>query len=546
MVEKYLLSEQEVDSGPFANDSEDVKSHELYPLVTNWWVKNQKEDKVKKTLVIWSGGLEGSEEKGGGPEGHSAGIERLKKLQTKLTDSGKKEFADTNVLSNFVGVVTSWLETNANNGAFITTKTDFGSGTTGKVVKILLKFLYFGNSSRGISDVKSFINRISVEGASVKSVEKVKVQNYLDKIQLEKSGKGYSPFTDENKIEALNYYKEKSLHQVSQNGKYSKKITNLTEAIEKATNISITKGDGSIEKGEVIPGGVTTTTSQLTWPNIDNPTPEEATIMNTMFGDDKSQLPTETKSKINDYVYKSIKGIVDSGYTIKTIYYGGYSSTSKVRTKFKGVKTDDQGKTTIIYDKNPSEANNEPLADARINSIESTLKTVIDNAIKNITVESEDIEISKGESIVLPNQGPGWVNYDPKSGLDSKYGGGYGPLYEKAKGDNDNLTPQAFYGNRSTEPLKQEYDDVYGPFRKNYGFVTIVAEIIEPTEEVIPSVKGKGGYVYKINWKTKSPPGKKKVRGNVGGGISTDGKVKNTTSCPKGSKGWWNKLNSGN
>ena len=561
MVEKYLLSEQDNVSDPFANDSEEVKNHELYPLVTNWWKGHQKEDNVKKTLLIWSGGLEGSKEKGGGPAGHSAGIERLKSLQKKLTSSSYKETAPTNVLANMVGVVTSWLENLANNGVYIKTDTTFSNGTTGKIVKSLLRHMYFGNGS-GIYDVKSFITMINkiknqFPITTELTTEKIK-KNALDQANVEKSSTGYSPFTDENKIEALNYYKQKAQHQVSQSGKYSKNINSVDEAIEKAITIKVMKSsDSEVTRGENIPGEVSTVSNVLTWPNIDNPTAEEADKMNTMFGDDESRLPDETKTEINDYIYNSIKDLVGQGYKIEEITYGGYASTSKVRTAFKGVEVDEQGQSKIIYDLNPdgskkrSEENNAPLAQARVNSIETELKTIIDNAVKNIPIVSEDLVITKEGSETEPNLGPGWKNYDPQTGLDSKYGGGYGPLYTKYRQGGGNETPQQFYGNRSDNHAKQyglsgdqlntEYNEVYGPFRKNYGFVYVIATTSEPTEDITPTFEGKGEYRYLINWKSKSSS-TRKVKGNPGGGKSFVGVKLNTTACPKPNKGWWNNL----
>lgn len=561
MVKKYLLSEQDEVSDPFSNDSEDVKNHELYPLVTNWWKKHQKEDATQKTLAIW-GGVEGSKEKGGGPEGHSAGIERLKSLQKKLTSSTYKETADTNVLANMVGVVTSWLENLANSGVYIKRDTTFGKGATGKIINLLLKYIYFGSST--INDSNSFKSLIDNSGMSGLNLQDVlstdKIKTYaLDKANVGKSSIGYTSFTDADKIEALDYYKERAQSKVDSDSKYSKNINSIDEAIKKAKTITVsTKGQGEVSKGENIPGEVTTVSDVLTWPNIDNPTTEEADKMNTMFGDDDSQLPAETKSEIKNYIYNAIKDMVDQGYTIQKISYGGYASTSKVRTAFKNVEVDQQGQSKVIFDlkpdgtKNRTEENNAPLAQARVNSIETELKTIIDDAVKNIPVVSKDLTITKSGSETEPNLGPGWAKYEPQTGLDSKYGGGYGPLYTKSRDGGSNLTPQRFYGDRSDkhakslgltgEQLNKEYNEVYGPFRKNYGFVYIIATIKGKEEELTPTYEGKSGYKYTIIWEGPPPPRKKKVRGSAGGGKSFVGVKLNTTACPKPNKGWWDNL----
>jgi hypothetical protein len=561
LVEKYLLSEQDEVSDSFANDSEDVKNHELYPLVTNWWKKHQKDNTTQKTLSIW-GGVEGSKEKGGGPEGHSTGIERLKSLQKKLTSSSYDETADTNVLSNMVGVVTSWLEILANSGVYIKRDTTFGTGSTGKIINLLLTNTYFGNGS-GINDVESFKSKIdminnSLNLQSILSTDNIK-SNALDKSNVGKSSVGYTPFTDADKIEALDYYKERAQSKVDSDSKYSKNINNIDEAINTAKVIRVRKkGQGEVSKGENITGEVTTVSDVLTWPNIEDPTTEEADKMNTMFGDDDSQLPAETKTEIQNYIYNAINDMVDQGYTIQEISYGGYASTSKVRTAFKSVEVDQQGQSKVIFDlnsdgaKNRTEENNAPLAQSRVNSIETELKTIIDGAVKNIPVVSEKLKIVKGGSKTEPNLGPGWAKYEPQTGLDSKYGGGYGPLYNKSKDGGRNLTPQQFYGDRSDnhakklgltgEQLNKEYNVVYGPFRKNYGFVYIIATTSKPTEDIAPTYEGKSGYQYNIIWEGASPPRKKKVRGSAGGGKSFVGVKLNTTACPKPNKGWWDNL----
>lgn len=560
---KTILIEQNEVSGPFSNDSEDVKNHELYPLVTNWWKKHQKDNPTQKTLAIW-GGVEGSKEKGGGPEGHSNGIDRLKSLQNKLTSPSDKETADTNVLANMVGVVTSWLENLANSGVYIKRvlgDTTFGTGTTGKIINLLLTITYFNNGS-GINDVGSFkrkIDMISNRSDVESTLSTDSIKSTLDRVNVGKSSVGYTPFTDADKIEALNYYKERAQSKVDSDSKYSKKIDSIDKAINTAIQIGVRKkGQGEVSKGENIPGEVTTVSDELTWPNIDNPTTEEADKMNTMFGDDNSQLPAETKTEIKNYIYNAIKDMVDQGYTIEEISYGGYASTSKVRTAFKNVEVVQQGQSKVIFDlkpdgtKNRTEENNAPLAQARVNSIETELKTIIDDAVKNMPVVSKNLKIVKGGSKTEPNLGPGWAKYEPQTGLDSKYGGGYGPLYTKLRDGGRNLTPQQFYGDRSDnhakklkltgEQLNQEYNVVYGPFRKNYGFVYIIATTTKPTEDIAPTYEGKSGYRYNIIWEGASPPRKKKVRGSAGGGKSFVGVKLNTTACPKPNKGWWNNL----
>jgi len=551
MIKKHLLNEQDGVSDPFANDSEDVKNHELYPLVTNWWKKHAKEDSTKKTLSIWVG-VEGSKEKGGGPAGHSAGIERLKTLQNNLNDD--------KILADMVGVVTTWLENLANSGVYIKRDTTFAPGMIGETIELLLKYNYFGGG-KGINDSESFKKKIAMINSSfnIQNLTTDNVNKALDKADLEKSSTGYTPFTDADKIEALDYYKERAQSKVDSDSKYSKKINSIDEAINKAKSIRvIRKGQGEVSKGENVPGEVTTVSDVLTWPNIDNPTAEEADKMNTMFGDDDSQLPAETKTEINNYIYNAMKDLVAKGYTIQKISYGGYASTSKVRTAFKGVEVDEQGQSKVVFDlkpdgtKNRSKENNIPLAQARVNSIETELKTIIDNAVKNIPVVSEELEIVKEGSQTEPNLGPGWQKYDPQTGLDSKYGGGYGPLYTKYKNGGGKKTPQQFYGNRSDkhaktlgltgEQLNTEYNEVYGPFRKNYGFVYVIATIKGKEEELTPTYEGKSGYKYSIIWDGAPPPRKKKVKGSAGGGKSFVGVRLNTTACPKPNKGWWDNL----
>ena len=74
---------------------------------------------------------------------------------------------------------------------------------------------------------------------------------------------------------------------------------------------------------------------------------------------------------------------------------------------------------------------------------------------------------------------------------------------------------------------------MYGPYRKNSGFVEITGEAEVTEEELTPSYTGNTGYTYLIKWTSKHrPPKPLKTRGSAGGGKSYVGVNLLTTSCP--------------
>jgi hypothetical protein len=114
-----------------------------------------------------------------------------------------------------------------------------------------------------------------------------------------------------------------------------------------------------------------------------------------MFPDDGDQLGPEAENGLKSMVGEALQVYnsaiaEDEGAELKTINIRVYSSTSKVRTKYKSDKY--------------SEQNNKQLATARANIIEKRIKELIGDTDLSSAAENV-VTILK---VVDANRGPGW------------------------------------------------------------------------------------------------------------------------------------------
>jgi hypothetical protein len=236
-----------------------------------------------------------------------------------------------------------------------------------------------------------------------------------------------------------------------------------------------------------------------------------------MFPDDGDQLGPEAenglKSMVNEALQVYNSAIAeDEGAELKTINIRVYSSTSKVRTKYKSDKY--------------SEQNNKQLATARANIIEKRIKELIG-----------DTDLSSAENVVTilkvvdANRGPGWndqISVD-LAGQPMDFATAYAnaPLYVTAHNKYPKLTARQFYGGRdnnaaayvtkligksvSVEDLEIEYENVYAKWRYCMGGIDlnmfVNKSIIEEDPEQDFVVAVAGGLSAEISW-----------RGDGGGG----------------------------
>ncbi len=266
------------------------------------------------------------------------------------------------------------------------------------------------------------------------------------------------------------------------------------------------------------------------YPSLSLDENDRTNLGNNFFPDDGTTLTQTALDGINEQVMLLKKYIKDQESEVKkerddnnlgdeyyldivSINIYTYSSTSKVRTKYKSI------------DKTFSEENNIKLAEDRNKVIENAVRRALDiNGLSNYNI----ILVSKVEK---PNVGLGWVNTVGKyqDGTDATISE-YGPMFKFAYEKNNKLTPQFFYGNRTNiwakkatkildrpvtqQELSIEYNNTYNPFRMNTAGInvtmkkpTLITKEEQNEEYLVIAVPGMGIELQtKPEWKFELPP----------------------------------------
>ena len=466
----------------FDNDSEQVKQHLIYEAFKKKWMSGVGD---MSGFGVWAGSDGGQSANSRSVTASKEGPKRLKALQDRLKELNKPDVAEA------VEEIINWVNGLITKNIILQRLPDVGN-PYGFFSKIMSRY-YFSTTSK-LPTAENY--DIWARNHGVNEIEKVSID--IAKVKVETAAKMFVAMTDADKIEALNFWQLEAQKIVESNKKRKgirnkdfSKIDTLDQAIDLATTLKVRSGGGAIEKGNDTITKIVPITTQLTWPDINNP--ESLPDMQTMFIDNGYKLTDAVKPKIEAFIKAGIEAARKDGGTITEIKYGGMSMTSKVPTTFGGV--DDEGNEIKLKS---GQQNNIKLAEARANSIASYLKSMLEG------LGLPDVELIAIDNRIQANQGPDWTDADRRN---PKFG-----------------TP----GNRTAE-----YNAKYGPYRKNSGFVEITSESKVTEEQLTPSYTGNTGYTYIIKWGTKHrPPRKSKVRGSAGGGESYIGVVLNTASCP--------------
>lgn len=266
-----------------------------------------------------------------------------------------------------------------------------------------------------------------------------------------------------------------------------KALDNFSKAIMAAKSISITNQMSEIKAGwseytEITKEATMSDVSSpiFCYPPLNIPEGEQRSAMGqSMFADNSISISSQAENALNAQVQaaaafiqeyqqkvESIKAQVNTDVPdmeIISFQYAAYSSTSTVNTKY--------GKS-----KRSNKANNIPLATDRYNAMIAKMKELIEN---NDTLNEFEVE-GPSEQFIYPNIGPEWMSVGGKlqdgTQLTIK---NYGPLFQQAYARDPKITPQRFYGLRSTPQLKQEYESVYAKYRQSTCAFTIQLRIPE-------------------------------------------------------------------
>jgi hypothetical protein len=224
----------------------------------------------------------------------------------------------------------------------------------------------------------------------------------------------------------------------------------------------------------------------VTYPDVKIPNNTEA---QNFFGDNISQVTPEQKQLFAERLATAVTALKAKGVTITEIRYNSGASTSKVFTKYLG-----PGKLAATS----SAANNIPLVNDRLASIDATLKRVIEE-----NPDVNKVKIVKLQSDPLPNQGPEYKRGQWNFGIDGK------------------IVPNE----------KAAYEAMYAPHRYSFGAFILIGNAVPPAEEKeTVTYTGQGKWRIKLVWDKLNifPP----LRPASGGTVSlfpTDG---NPIKCP--------------
>jgi hypothetical protein len=478
---------------------------QITPLVLDWWNKNKDKPLTKRSLAYWNGA---SGEVKGSPSAKQENVIANLKQIISLPGPGKgaQGTPDADPLNKIVVA----LENLSKGGVYIQ---DFSDTKYGRKPG---PGAYLNSLTRADSGLKVWQN------TGLDAAKKLMIQN-VDQVVTSINSPDYggkasfTPLTDEVKNQLMAEIEARTQRRVQAFTNRGKKGYTLEKAIEEAQSIWIApdKEAGTIQKTEA--QGKVTDGAPVTY-NYSYPSKENKfdTKMNNFFDDDKYEVSEKDKGEYDKMVKENLDAIIQDGGKITNIVYSAGASTSKVGTRYAG-----KGKLGDKW----SPENNKILVQDRISSINAVLEELLQPY-----ASSAGIELTKQEDESAPNIGLGWKEYSKVGEYE------YGPLYEAARKNKSSLTPNEFYTlakRKSDSAIKEEYDEVFGKFRGNYGEFSVVAtfEVGEDEPGKDAELIGAGAWKAKIEWPRKPQKAPKPKTVSGGGGKSYVGVKLEKAAC---------------
>lgn len=499
---------------------------QVYMPIMEWYKNNKKkmsDEDVKKSLYIWVSkdpwyGLRASQKIFDGdyvPVGDGAKMkEYADKWQTQVVDQLNGTSAIDGQVKAQLAMIPKMINEAINKKVYIddrnlkalNTSLDNLIKTKGKPNTDVKKYGFLPDGGYTAQEL------ILVTGA------KVYIQNVLTGKQ-----KGYSvnidvSADDSSRLKILtdiqNLVNEKMQNPISRDGIRKGKAIELTipSVVAEADYIEFIEGEATVA-GQESGVGTQTTIELLRVINFSYPdeNADQATRnkqADSFFGDDKTTISDEADTAMYGIANKVRQIITDlqkqygkEKVKILNIGIGSYASTSAVNTSF---GTGDAFKTQKVFNK----ANNNKLANARLNAMDVRFKEVLNETIGNITDQDDESITGKITTLVKQseaNKGPEWNtmggdNYGTKYGIES-----YGPLYQAAYKNNNKLTPRQFYASKANnQSLKTDYEMTYAGYRKSSIGISIQLQAPEelakqtPTGEYVMATAG--DFSGEITW----------------------------------------------
>lgn len=494
MVEKYLLSEQDNVSDPFAGDKDcdnNLISHSVYDPFKNYMLKNKgKENKIGKTLEYWSNsGGDSSENK---DIQMDKAISNAKKYlstidtETHQAYDEEKKTEVKKVITNFIKILEQ-LKSQKKRIVGYTSSSDpsIGSLLWRSSLNNSFNSAFFTSNAKTPQQI--FDGFISM----LKDTKRNTVKSIGGDLDCKTKFELLNKLLDYKKVQKL--IKRKGLKKGVETAIKRAKLIKVDP--KRVSDVTVTK-KGDVGTNDIMLG--------LSYP--DETSGDYETLSVSMMGDDGYSLTEDAITGLRDIVTTGFESILSKNEgKIIGIYYGSAGSTSAVNTSFTGEKGKDGKDIPGKY----TRENNEKLVDARLNSINTFLETTINEGIKNLP-NKDKIIVEKGDDVRKPNQGPEWEQYKVSNNeKKGEYQGGYGPLYEKARSTDRTKTPQKFYSPERREKqksIKEEYDKVFGPYRYNGGWIKVVGEYQVSEEEPDIMIEVVGEWSIKAEWIQFTPP----------------------------------------
>jgi len=461
-----------------ANDSADVKAHEAYASVMDWWNRG----KGKGGPLLKAGG----ERKG----------DREQSLKSLYYWAGASTGGDIPKSINQFFAVADAIVANPNLG----TSQDFKDA-----IASLKKEQQLGFVLRQFSDLQTIISTTLIN--DVNSPAKIKaiaanstdlllptikqsfngnslatVNNLIAKKSDAKTWTSSLKLDDSTKLALLTSFKDKAKAHADTKG------IDLNEAIDQASDLYIAPKSEKLQVSTTPAGEPTNFTVTYSYPPDaeGNAESEEFKQGLQLFPDDGATIKEDAKAALNESVKKAVDAVKTANGEITGVRTWGFSGTSKVPTAYKSA------------DEKYSTENNVTLADDRLSAINTALAEALteNGIIVTPTVSGNTAE---------PNRGPEWGDDQRKD--TEKYG--------------------------TSKSRTATYEAEYGPYRYARAFFEITYKStgrnsVVPQELVTPV----GSWNALINWggeafKIKLPS----ISGKGGSGV---GKVTNYHgSCPR-------------
>lgn len=436
-----------------ANDSPEIKKHEVYNSVMEWWARGKgkggplikaggerKDDRAQslKSLYYWAGASAGG---------------NIEKSINRFFSVADAIIANPNLgaTQDFKDAIAA-LKNEQQSGFVLNQTSDLQTLISGTLINDLNSPTKIKAIAANSKDPLLLSIKQSFKGNSLATVN-----NLIAKKSDGKTWTSSLKLDDATKLALLNSFKDKAKTYADKKG------IDLTEAIDTASDLYIAPKSEKLVTIATAAGKSTEVTVAYSYPpNAEgNAESEEFKQGLQLFPDDGATIKDDAKTALNDAVKKAVDAVKEANGEITGVRTWGFSSTSKVPTAYKSA------------DGTYSTENNVALANDRLAAINAALAEAL-------TANGITVAPTVSGNMAEPNRGPEWGDAQRKD--TEKYG--------------------------TSKSRTETYEAEYGPYRYARAFFEITYKSSEitpdvPQEKAIPVGSWKalihwGGEAFKI------------------------------------------------